>query len=92
MALLQAPFVSGGYCPGTRTPSSADQARQYSFIAFGLRCRATGVRPSLNHVGAAGLIPRIHDSVRSCVVRGLESALVVGTQPLQLLGIQTHAE
>jgi hypothetical protein len=27
MALLKAPFVSGGYCPGTRTPSSAARAR-----------------------------------------------------------------
>ena len=36
----------------------SDQGSQYTSIAFGQRCKAMGVRPSMGSVGDAGACPR----------------------------------
>jgi len=51
-----------GMAIGQRQPTDvihhSDQGSQYTSLAFGGRCRAAGVRPSMGSVGDAGACPR----------------------------------
>ena len=47
---------------GQRRPTGvvlhSDQGSQYTSLAFGMRCKEAGVRPSMGSVGDAGACPR----------------------------------